>query len=215
MTTAPREQQVLANYKLPELPYDYDSLEPYINAEIMRLHHSKHHQAYVNNFNKDLEEFQEAARNNDVGKMMLLQNTIKFNGGGHINHCLFWTNLAPKDQGGGESPVGELAEEIEREWGTFEAFKEKFNAIVVAIQGSGWGWLGFCTASKRLMIVACCNQDPLILQGLIPILGVDVWEHAYYLQYKNAKLEYLKAIWEVVNWKNVAELFQDAKAAAV
>jgi len=206
-----QDQQSLANYQLPELPYDYDSLEPFIDAEIMRLHHSKHHQTYVNNLNGALEKFEQAAKKNDVTSMIAVQDAIKFNGGGHINHTIFWTNLAPKNKGGGKEPSGELAEEINKEWGSLDSFKEEFSATTVAIQGSGWGWLGFSQTSRRLSIETCPNQDPLVMKKLVPLLGVDVWEHAYYLQYKNARAEYLKAIWEVLNWKNIEERFKEAK----
>lgn len=203
-----KEQIVV--FKLPELPYDYDALEPYISAEIMRLHHSKHHQTYVNNLNSAFEKFQEAALANDVSGMIEVQGAIKFNGGGHVNHEIFWSNLAPKNQGGGKPPEGELAQEIDKEWGSFDAFKEKFSSSTVAVQGSGWGWLGYNKTSGRLEIATCPNQDPVITKGLIPLLGIDVWEHAYYLQYKNARPEYVKAIWEVVSWKNVEDRFNKA-----
>ena len=205
-----KEQIVM--FKLAELPYDYDALEPYISAEIMRLHHSKHHQTYVNNLNAAFEKFQGAALENDVLGMIEVQGAIKFNGGGHINHEIFWSNLASKNQGGGIPPEGDLAQEIEKEWGSFEAFKEHFSKVSIGVQGSGWSWLGYNKVSGRIEVTTCPNQDPLITKGLIPLLGFDVWEHAYYLQYKNARPEYVKAIWEVVNWKNVEERFHRAKA---
>ncbi|MFT4552475.1 MAG: Fe-Mn family superoxide dismutase [Chlamydiales bacterium] len=204
-----KEQIVVFN--LAELPYDYDALEPYISAEIMRLHHSKHHQTYVNNLNLAFEKFQEAAVSNDVSGMIEVQGAIKFNGGGHINHEIFWSNLAAKNQGGGNPPEGEFLQEIEKEWGSFDIFKDIFSKVTVGVQGAGWGWLGFNKTSGRLEITTCPNQDPLITKGLIPLLGIDVWEHAYYLQYKNARLEYIKAIWEVVNWKNVEDRFKKAR----
>ncbi|ORY90439.1 Manganese/iron superoxide dismutase [Syncephalastrum racemosum] len=194
---------------LPDLPYEYGALEPYINTEIMKLHHAKHHQAYVNGFNAAEEKLQNSFQANDLTAQIALQNAIKFNGGGHINHSLFWQNLAPKGQGGGELPKGALSSAIEGQFGSFDKFVEKFNAAAAGVQGSGWAWLGYNKESKRLEIATTPNQDPLL--GLVPLLGVDVWEHAYYLQYKNVRPDYLKAIWEVINWKTVAERFAKAQ----
>ncbi|KAL1930458.1 hypothetical protein VTP01DRAFT_10620 [Rhizomucor pusillus] len=194
---------------LPDLPYDYDALEPYINTEIMKLHHSKHHQTYVNAYNQAEEKLQSSFQGQNVTELIALQNALKFNGGGHINHSLFWQNLAPKSAGGGEKPSGELLSAIEKQWGSFDNFVTKFNAAAAGVQGSGWAWLGYNKEFKRLEIATTPNQDPLL--GLAPLLGVDVWEHAYYLQYKNVRPDYLKAIWEVINWKTVAERFAKAQ----
>ena len=198
-------------YKLPELPYDFNALEPVISAEIMQLHYSKHHQAYVTNLNAALEKYQEAEAKGELSTMISLQQAIKFNGGGHVNHSIFWTNLAPAGKGGGGEPGGELAKAIQQEFGSLESLIEKMSASSVAIQGSGWGWLGYNKASGRLALATCANQDPLSTQGLIPLLGIDVWEHAYYLQYKNVRPEYVKNIWKVVHWKNLEERFAKAK----
>ncbi|XP_041662085.1 superoxide dismutase [Mn], mitochondrial [Cheilinus undulatus] len=196
-------------HTLPDLTYDYGALEPHISAEIMQLHHSKHHATYVNNLNVTEEKYQEALAKGDVTAQVSLQPALKFNGGGHINHTIFWTNLSPN--GGGE-PQGELMEAIKRDFGSFQKMKEKMSAATVAVQGSGWGWLGFERESGRLRIAACANQDPLQgTTGLIPLLGIDVWEHAYYLQYKNVRPDYVKAIWNVINWENVSERLQTAK----
>lgn len=199
-------------YQLPDLPYDYSALEPVIAGEIMELHHKKHHNAYVTNLNKAIEQYAEAEKKGDVAAMIALQSAIKFNGGGHVNHSIFWTNLAPTSAGGGTPPTGKLAEAISSTFGSLEKFIEKFNGKTGPIQGSGWGWLGYNKASGSLEIAACPNQDPLSTVGLIPLLGVDVWEHAYYLQYKNVRPEYLKAIWQVINWQNVAERYEAAVA---
>ncbi|RCH92515.1 Superoxide dismutase [Mn], mitochondrial [Rhizopus stolonifer] len=193
---------------LPELPYEYDALEPYINTEIMKLHHSKHHQTYVNAFNQAEEKLQSAFKANDLSQQLALQNALKFNGGGHINHTLFWQNLAPKGKGGGSLPKGALASAISKEFGSFEDFQKQFNTAAAGVQGSGWAWLGYNKAHKRLEIATTPNQDPLL--HLTPLLGVDVWEHAYYLQYKNVRPDYLKNIWEVINWETVAERFAKA-----
>jgi superoxide dismutase, Fe-Mn family len=206
MNSTTQQQQ----YQLPSLPYDFGDLEPVISAEIMTLHYTKHHQAYVNNLNKALEQYGEAEQKGNLSAMITLEQAIKFNGGGHINHSIFWTNLAPKNKGGGIAPQGVLANAIDQQYGSLANFIELFSNKTIAIQGSGWGWLGYDKESKRLTISACANQDPLSTLGFVPLLGIDVWEHAYYLQYKNVRADYVKAIWGIVNWKNVADRYQEA-----
>lgn len=198
------------SYQLPELPYDFNALEPVISAEIMELHYTKHHKAYVTNLNAALEKYHEAETKNDVAQMISLQAAIKFNGGGHINHSIFWTVLSPISKGGGEAPKGDLAKMIDRDFGSFDQFKEKLTNASISIQGSGWGWLGYNKGQKRLEVAICANQDPLSSQGLIPLLGIDVWEHAYYLQYKNVRADYAKAIWKIFNWQNVEDRLHKA-----
>jgi len=199
-------------FSLPALPYDFNALEPVISAEIMQLHYSKHHNAYVTNLNTALEKYHEAEGKGELAAMIALQQAIKFNGGGHVNHSIFWTNLAPVGKGGGEGPKGELLKAIQQEFGSLEDFIKKFSAATVALQGSGWGWLGFDKANGKLAIATCANQDPLSTHGLVPLLGIDVWEHAYYLQYKNVRGDYVKNIWKIVNWKNVEDRFVKAKS---
>lgn len=194
------------SFQLPDLPYAYDALEPVIDHEIMELHHKKHHQTYVNNLNAALEKYKQAEAEKRVDQMIGLQSAIKFNGGGHVNHALFWTNLAPKGQGG--EPHGECLKAIEKSFGSLNKFIEEMSAATVAIQGSGWGWLAMHPQKKSLSIATCQNQDPLSTQHLIPLLGIDVWEHAYYLQYKNVRPDYVKAIWQIINWKTVNERFE-------
>lgn len=198
------------NYQLPELPYDFNALEPVISAQIMELHYTKHHQGYVTNLNAALEKYHEAESKNDVAAMIALQSAIKFNGGGHINHSIFWTILAPISKGVNGRPSGDLARMIDRDFGSFDGFKEKLNAATIAIQGSGWGWLGYNKNQRHLEVLTCVNQDPASAFGLIPLLGIDVWEHAYYLQYKNVRADYVKAIWEILNWKTIEERFVKA-----
>ncbi|KAI0033737.1 manganese superoxide dismutase [Vararia minispora EC-137] len=183
-------------HTLPPLPYAYDALEPAISKEIMELHHTKHHQTYVNGLNAAEESFAKAP---SVSERIALQSALKFNGGGHINHSLFWKNLAPVSEGGGQLPDGPLRAAIQRDFGSVEDFKSQFNAKTASVQGSGWGWLGYNSATKKLEIVTTANQDPLLSHA--PIIGVDVWEHAFYLQYKNVKADYLKEIWSVINFK--------------
>eukprot|EP00466_Bigelowiella_natans_P020703 jgi/Bigna1/41304/e_gw1.51.118.1 len=195
-------------HALPDLNYDYGALEPTVSAKIMELHHSKHHQTYVTNLNAALETYADAEAKGDTAKMIALQGAIKFNGGGHVNHTIFWENLAPTSAGGGDGPTGDLLAAIEAKWGSMDNFMKSFNAKTAAIQGSGWGWLGY-SADSGLDIVTMANQDPLTSHT--PLLGIDVWEHAYYLDYLNARPKYLESIWKVVNWKDVAARYEAAK----
>eukprot|EP00096_Caligus_rogercresseyi_P005838 TRINITY_DN21879_c0_g1_i1.p1 TRINITY_DN21879_c0_g1~~TRINITY_DN21879_c0_g1_i1.p1 ORF type:complete len:223 (+),score=62.06 TRINITY_DN21879_c0_g1_i1:77-745(+) len=195
-----------SKHTLPDLPYSYGALEPVISGAIMELHHSKHHQTYVNNLNAAEEKLSEAIAKNDISTVISLQGALKFNGGGHLNHSIFWTNLCPSDSSSSKEPSGQLLELINRDFGSLGAMKEKLSGSTVAIQGSGWGWLGYCKAEKKLKIATCANQDPLqATTGLVPLFGIDVWEHAYYLQYKNVRPDYVKAIFNIANWDNVAE----------
>ena len=194
---------------LPDLDYDYGALEPFLSGQIMELHHSKHHQTYVNNLNQLMEKQADAAAKGDTEALIQLQPGIKFNGGGHVNHTIFWTNLcAAKDF---EPPVGELAAKIDADVGSLGALQAKMNGDSAAVQGSGWGWLGYSKEKDALVVATTANQDPLSATGVVPLLGIDVWEHAYYLQYKNVRPDYLKNVWSVVNWKNVAERYAAAK----
>jgi len=201
----------MTKYELPQLPYDFSALEPVISGQIMELHYTKHHQAYVNNLNAALEKYVEAEKKKEIAEMIALQSAIKFNGGGHVNHSIFWTNLAPTSKGGGEPPKGELDKAIKESFGSLEKLIEVLSAKSVAIQGSGWGWLGYDKSKSELVIATCSNQDPLSTLGYVPLLGIDVWEHAYYLQYKNVRADYVKNIWKIVNWHNVEERFLKAK----
>ncbi|KAJ7750934.1 manganese superoxide dismutase [Mycena maculata] len=183
---------------LPDLPYAYDGLEPYISKQIMELHHKKHHQTYVNALNAAEASYAKASTPKE---RIALQAALKFNGGGHINHSLFWKNLAPSADKGGNGGVlkdGPLKEAIFASFGSLDNLKKEFNAATLGIQGSGWGWLGLNPTTKRLEIATTPNQDPLLT--LVPIIGVDIWEHAFYLQYLNVKADYLNAIWSVINF---------------
>lgn len=201
--------QVRSKHTLPDLPYDYNALEPAISAEIMKLHHTKHHATYVNNLNVAEEKLAEALHKGNTTAVVQLQNVIKFNGGGHINHSIFWQNLSPS---GGGDPSDELSNLIKSSFGNLDKLKQAISAAAVGIQGSGWAWLGYNKESQKLHVAATANQDPLeATTGLVPLFGIDVWEHAYYLQYKNVRPDYVKAIWRVVNWKDVAERLQRAK----
>lgn len=203
-------QRATHTYTLPDLPYDYNELEPFISAEIMKLHHQKHHQTYITNFNKALEQLDAAHAGHDPQKVVSLLSALKFNGGGHVNHSIFWNNLAPAEQGGGEPPRGDLLKAIESEFQSVGKLIELMNAEGAGVQGSGWVWLGLDKKLKRLAVATTANQDPLVTVGLEPLLGIDVWEHAYYLQYKNVRADYLKSIWNVVNWKDVTGRYENA-----
>lgn len=199
-------------YEVPALPYPYDSLAPTIDEETMHLHHDKHHQAYVDKANAALEGTEWAGKPIEevVANLGSLpadkQGPVRNNGGGHLNHTLFWESMSPS--GGGE-PGGELAGAISAKFGSFDAFKEQFEAAGVNQFGSGWAWL--VLDGGELAITSTANQDNPITDGKTPLLGNDVWEHAYYLTYKNVRPEYLKQWWNVVNWDVVAERFAAAK----
>jgi Fe-Mn family superoxide dismutase len=166
------------SFKLPDLPYDYGALEPAISGEIMRIHHTKHHNAYVTNLNIALEKYAKASAAGNVAEMIALQPALRFNGGGHVNHSIFWENLAPAGRGGGGEPTGDLARLVTERFGSFAALKAAMNAGGAGVQGSGWVWLGYNKATAKVEVAACANQDPLSTLGLVPLIGIDVWEHA-------------------------------------
>lgn len=197
-------------HTLPDLPYEYNALEPIISADLMHVHHDKHHAAYVNNLNAAEEKLAEALVKNCTQSIISASVAIKFNGGGHLNHSIYWTNLSPN--GGGE-PTGDLLEEIKKDFGSFEALKALMSARAVGVQGSGWAWLGYNPKTQRLQVTTTGNQDSLMdVEGLVPLFTIDVWEHAYYLQYRNVRPDYVKAIWDIANWNNVAERLQKARS---
>ena len=194
-------------FTLPDLPYDFSALEPNIDTRTMAVHHDKHHAGYVNNLNKALEGYDELQ---DKSALELIANlddvpekirtAVRNNGGGHVNHSMFWPSMSP--DGGGE-PKGKLAEAINAAFGSFESFKEQFTQAAMTRFGSGWAWL--CVdADSGLVITSTPNQDNPINDGLVPILGLDVWEHAYYLKYENRRAEYIASWWNVVNWSDVS-----------
>jgi Fe-Mn family superoxide dismutase len=195
-------------YSLPELNYDYAALEPHISARIMELHHSKHHAAYVAGANAALEQMEEARANNSFGAINKLEKDLAFHLGGHINHSIFWTNLAPN---AADRPSGELAAAIDEFFGSFDAFKAHFSAASLGIQGSGWGILSWDPVGARLIIQQLFDQQANTAQGTVPILQLDMWEHAFYLDYQNVKADYVTAFWNIVNWDNVAHRFAAAR----
>lgn len=201
-------------HELPDLPYGYDALEPHIDAETMRIHHTKHHQGYVNNLNAALEKHPELGEKtveqllSDLDSVPQdIRTAVRNNGGGHANHSLFWPCMAP---GAGGAPSGELAAAVDSAFGSFESFRESFAKAAATRFGSGWAWL--CAGGGgELLITSTANQDNPVSEGLKPILGLDVWEHAYYLNYQNRRPDYVKAWWNVVNWDRVGENFAGAR----
>ncbi len=199
----------MADYALPDLSYDYGALDPHISGEIMELHHSKHHATYVKGLNDTMEKLSAARDSGDFGAIVGLEKTLAFNLGGHINHSLFWQNLSPD---GGGKPVGDLAAAIDEQFGSFDGFQGQFTAAATTIQGSGWGVLGFDPLGQKLHILQLWDQQANVPVGITPIVMLDMWEHAFYLQYKNVKPDYVKAWWNVVNWADAGARFDAAKA---
>ena len=199
----------MADYTLPDLSYDYGALDPHIAGEIMELHHSKHHAAYVAGANTALEKMAAARESGDFGAIAGLEKALAFNLGGHTNHSIFWTNLSPE---GGDKPTGDLAAAIDEHFGSFDGFQAHFTNNAMTIMGSGWSILAWDTIGKKLIIVQLYDQQGNVPVGLIPLLMLDMWEHAFYLQYKNVKADYVKAWWNVVDWANVQQRFITATA---
>lgn len=198
----------MADYTLPELTYDYSALEPSISGTIMELHHSKHHQAYVTGANTALAALAEARDKGDLGAVNKLEKDLAFNLGGHVNHSIFWTNLSPD---GGDKPTGELASAIDDNFGSFDKFTAHFTAAALGVQGSGWAALMWDSIGKNLIINQFFDQQSNFAAGSVPLLLLDVWEHAYYLDYKNVRADYVKAFWNIANWANVQERFSVAR----
>lgn len=196
-------------YKLPELPYAYDALEPHIDKETMNIHHTKHHNTYVTNVNNALEGHDDLA-SKSVEELISnldavpenIRTAVRNNGGGHANHTFFWNILSPN---GGGNPTGALAEAIDKKFGSFDAFKEEFAKAAATRFGSGWAWL--VSNNGELEIMSTPNQDSPLMEGKTPIVGLDVWEHAYYLNYQNRRPDYVSAFWNVVNWEEVSKNF--------
>lgn len=213
--TAPQGQRealsgAVTEHTLPPLPYPYDALEPYIDGKTMELHHSKHHQAYVDGLNRAERELARARATGDFTYVEYWSKKAAFNAGGHFLHTLFWHIMAPPGKGGGGEPTGLLRQLIERDFGSFDAFRHHFAAAALAVEGSGWALLHYRPADGRLVILQAENQHKLTPWGTIPILGIDVWEHAYYLKYQNRRKDYIDAWWNVVNWAQVAKNLQTA-----
>ena len=199
----------MAEYTLPELSYDYSALEPSISAMIMELHHSKHHQAYVTGANAAIAGLADARDSGNLSNVNKLEKDLAFNLGGHVNHSIFWTNMSPN---GGDKPTGDLESAIDDHFGSFDKFTAHFTATAMGVQGSGWAVLAWDSLGERLIIVQFFDQQGNLPAGIVPLLMLDVWEHAYYLDYKNVRADYVKAFWNIVDWANVQDRFSAARS---
>jgi len=197
----------MTKYVLPDLSYDYGALEPNISGRIMELHHDKHHLAYVNGANTAIDALAEAREKNDLTMVNKFQKDLAFNLAGHVNHTVFWKNMSPE---GGDKPTGELAAAIDNFFGSFDAFRAHFTASALGIQGSGWSILVWDILGQKLLIEQLYDHQGNLSVGSIPLLMLDMWEHAFYLDYQNVKPEYVKAFWNIVNWADVQARFDEA-----
>ena len=197
--------------KLPDLAFDYGELAPAFSAKLLNLHHAKHHQTYVNNYNATAEKLLSAIQSNNITAAQALNSALKFNGGGHINHSIFWENLAPASKQGGTLPDANsrFSKHLTQTFGSYENFIKEFNAQSVAVQGSGWGWLAL-NKQGNLEILDLKDQETVTEKGKTPLLIVDVWEHAYYVDYENLRAKYLENVWQVINWRVVEERYNKA-----
>ncbi|NNG38438.1 superoxide dismutase [Flexivirga sp. ID2601S] len=198
----------MADYTLPDLPYDYAALEPHISGAIMELHHDKHHQAYVTGANTAVEQLADARDKSSFGAIGTLEKNLAFHLGGHVNHSVFWPNMSPD---GGDKPTGELAAAIDEYFGSFDAFRAQFEANALAIQGSGWSVLGWDSIGGRPFIFQFYDHQGNLPTGIAPLLMLDMWEHSYYLDYKNDKASFVTAWWNIANWADVQERFDRAR----
>lgn len=195
-------------YTLPDLDYDYGSLEPAMSGEILELHHSKHHAAYVKGANDTLDQLAEAADKATPTQTVGLEKTLAFNLSGHVLHSIFWKNLSPE---GGGRPDGELAAAIDEYFGSFESFHQRLTTATTAVQGSGWGVLGYEPLGGRLILEQVYDHHGNVGNGTVPLLAFDAWEHAYYLQYRNVRPDYVQRLWDLVNWRDVSARFEIAR----
>jgi Fe-Mn family superoxide dismutase len=199
----------MPKYTLPELSFDYGALEPHISARIMELHHGKHHAAYVQGANKTLEQLEEARANSDFTSLPALERALAFHVSGHVLHSLFWTNLGPR---GSARPEGPLAAALDRDFGSFDLFKKQLTAAAASTMGSGWAALGWEPMGRRLLVTQIYDHQSNVTQGSQPIMVLDAWEHAYYLQYENRKTDFFDAIWNVWNWAEIGKRYERVAA---
>ena len=199
----------MADYTLPDLPYDYAALEPHIAGEIMELHHSKHHATYVKGANTALEQLADARDCEALATVNMLEKNLAFNLGGHVNHSVFWANMSPD---GGDKPDGELAAAIDEHFGSFDGFRRHFTANALGVQGSGWSILAWEPLGQRLVLQQVYDHQANITPAMMPLLLLDMWEHAFYLQYRNVKPDYVEAWWNVVNWADAARRFAHSRS---
>ncbi|MBS2938350.1 superoxide dismutase [Nocardioides sp. J2M5] len=198
----------MADYSLPDLPYDYAALEPYISGEIMELHHDKHHSTYVKGINTAVEQLAEAREAESFGSLSTLEKNLAFHLGGHVNHSVFWPNMSPD---GGDKPTGELAQVLEEYFGGFDRFRAHFEANAMSVQGSGWSVLTWDMVAQRPFIIQHFDHQGNVPICMVPLLMLDMWEHAYYLQYRNDKATFVKQWWNIVNWADVQSRFERAR----
>lgn len=203
-------KQESMKHVLPPLPYDYNELEPYYDAETLHLHHDKHHAAYVNGLNVAEEKLAEAREAGDYSLVRHWERNMAFNGSGHLLHSIFWTNMAPNQSGSPRNPKGNLADQISCDFGSLDAFKKQFSSTAISVEGSGWCILGWMPEFNKLVILEAENHQNQTLWGVKPLLVVDVWEHSYYLRYQNRRAEWLENWWHIVNWDDVAKRFDNA-----
>ncbi|MGQ0775474.1 MAG: superoxide dismutase [Pseudonocardiales bacterium] len=202
----------MANYTLPDLPYDYGALEPHVSGQIMELHHSKHHATYVKGANTALEQLAEARDGEALAAVNMLEKNLAFNLGGHVNHSVFWSNMSPD---GGDKPDGELAAAIDEHFGSFDGFRGHFTANALGVQGSGWSILAWESLGRRLVLQQVYDHQGNLTAGTVPLLLLDMWEHAFYLQYRNVKADYVDAWWNVANWADVTRRFELARSVVL
>lgn len=198
----------MADYSLPDLPYDYAALEPYISGEIMELHHDKHHNTYVKGINDTVDQLAEARDKEAFTSLSTLEKNLAFHLGGHVNHSVFWPNMSPD---GGDKPTGELAQCLDEHFGGFDKFRAHFEANALAVQGSGWSVLTWDMVAQKPYIIQHFDHQGNVPICMVPLLMLDMWEHAYYLQYKNDKATFVKQWWHIVNWADVQERFEKAR----
>ncbi len=203
--------EATGRYTLPKLPYAHDALEPAIDAQTMQIHHGRHHQGYVNGLNNALDKL--AAIRSGSGDASLIKHwsrELSFHGSGHVNHSIFWQTMAPAGKGGGGQPQGLIAEHLKKDLGGYDGFKAHFAAAAKAVEASGWGWLVYEPTASRLLVIQGEKQQDMMMTGVVPLLGIDVWEHAYYLKYQNRRADYVDAFFDIINWSKVEELLQRA-----
>ena len=202
----------MADYSLPDLPYDYAALEPHYSGQILELHHDKHHAAYVSGANTTLEKLADARDKGEFGAIVGLEKTLAFNVSGHVLHSIFWKNLSPD---GGDKPTGDLASAIDEHFGSFDGFQAQLTQATTTIQGSGWGVLAWEPLGQRLLVEQVYDHQGNVGNGSVPLLVFDAWEHAFYLQYKNVKADFVSALWKIVNWDDVGARFAQSRGLAI
>jgi Fe-Mn family superoxide dismutase len=200
----------MVEYSLPALPYEYNALEPYMDEQTVRIHHDKHHLAYINGLNKASKDLEDARSRNDYSSIQAFEKLLAFHGSGHVLHTLFWENMCPASSSR-EPESGDFLEQVKKDFGSFESMKAQLSAATKAVEASGWGVLAWEPSNKRLLILTAENHQKLTVWGAVPLLVIDVWEHAYYLKYQNNRAGYVDNFWKILNWKKAEERFAEAQ----